>query len=343
MRNIKGLMLAAAFSVVPAAAWAEGPVTLGSRLAAISEELWTPFVFLISCGSFIAGLFLLGIGLTKLAKQHETRGGLWESGLAHLFAAALLISLPDAAGVGLRTLYGTTAAGNSLGITGLDVGQDGGVPGGNPMSEMLGNLASVGQVDDCLVKDAPAACMGANIARNAIPMAVWTLFAFATLAGLFQFASAIMDLVKGQQQGGPPKGLAVKFITAILLINSIGLYTLASRTVLGNEDNPIGKGGLNASSNMLTYTVEPTFEVLKKYAELIGHAFTILAFFGAWAFVRGVFMLRSTAEGKGQGSFGMAMVYIVAGILLANAKYSSCVIMTTLGGDGMGNGFCPSS
>jgi len=339
MRLVKGLVLAAA-SVASGPAWAQP--TLGDRLASIGGELWTPFVFLIACGSFLGGLALLGIGLMKLAKQHETRGGLWESGLAHLLAAALLISLPDAAGVGLKTVYGTTAVGTTLGSAALDVGQDGAAPGSNPMSGLVGNLATVGTVEDCLAKDAPAACMGANIARNAIPMAVWTLFAFATLAGLFQFASAIMDLVKGQQQGGPPKGLAVKFITAILLINSIGLYTLASKTVLGNEDNPIGEGGLNASSNMLTYSVEPAFEVLKKYAELIGHAFTILAFFGAWAFVRGVFMLRSAAEGKGQGSFGMAMVYIVAGILLANAKYSTCVIMTTLGGAGMGDGFCPS-
>jgi hypothetical protein len=36
----------------------------------------------------------------------------------------------------------------------------------------------------------------------------------------------------------------------------------------------------------------------------------------------------------------MGFVFIVAGILLANAKYSSCVILTTMGGSQMAQGFC---
>jgi hypothetical protein len=36
----------------------------------------------------------------------------------------------------------------------------------------------------------------------------------------------------------------------------------------------------------------------------------------------------------------MAATYIIAGILMANAKFSTCLILATVGGADMGTGFC---
>jgi len=345
MRKAAGFWLAILFMAVPGVALAAGGVenTLGGRLAAIGTELWKPLFVLVSFGSFIGGLILLGVGLMKLTRQGESRGGLWDSGLAHLVAAALLISLPSAAGMGVTTLFGNTGSAGTLGSEKLDTGAGAGQAAGVNLDGMVSPLRGAVGTQDCLAQAAPAACMAGNLAVNAVPMAVWTLFAFAFILGLIGLASAIVDLTKGQQQGGMPKGLGTKFATSILLLNGMTLYTFTTNTLLGNKDGAsatILQSGLNDNSGMLRYTVSAGPEILKKYAELIGHCFTILAFFGAWAFIKGIFMIRAASEGRSQGTVGMGMVYIVAGILLANAKYSTCMILTTLGGQSMGGAFC---
>jgi uncharacterized membrane protein HdeD (DUF308 family) len=76
------------------------------------------------------------------------------------------------------------------------------------------------------------------------------------------------------------------------------------------------------------------------YSQLLSNAFVILVFFGAWAFVRGVFMFKGVAEGKQQGSYGMAFTYTIAGIMLANAKFSTCLILGTVGGVDSAVDFC---
>ena len=125
-------------------------------------------------------------------------------------------------------------------------------------------------------------------------------------------------------------------------MNSPLFFSLATTTLLGDIDSPLGSvGHLNAGSSLLTYPTESTLEIVQRYTELIGHSFTILAFFGAWAFVRGIFMIKSVAEaGRQGGSYGMAATYIIAGILLANSKFSACLILGSVGGEGMGLGFC---
>ena len=345
MRNAAGLLLFAVALAFPCVSMAAdtGANTLGQQLYEIGNELWKPLFILISAGSFLAGLVLLAVGLTKLTKQHETRGGIWDSGMAHLVAAAMLISLPDAAGIGVTTLFGSSGSSGGLGASMLDT--DGGrAKSGFDLASVFADVRAPGGTADCMSVEAPAECMARNLAENAIPGAIWTLFAFAFLIGLFTLASAIMDITKGQQAGGLPKGWGVKFLTSVLLLNGSTLYTFTTNTLLGQRDGgkaTINEDGLVAGSSMLTYRPPGNApDILVKYAELIGHCFTILAFFGAWAFIRGIFMLRAASEGRSQGTVGMALVYIGAGILLANSKYSSCMILTTMGGGDMATGFC---
>jgi|HigsolmetaAR206D_1030411.scaffolds.fasta_scaffold00553_10 hypothetical protein len=318
---------------------AHAQTDIGTRLQQFGQDVWQPFFFLISCASFLAGLGLLGMGLLRLARQHETREGLWRSGLAHILAATLLMSLPDAAGIGVATVFGQNSQA-ALGLAGSGIDDDGNsLFGGDGIVPDIGSV-EVGKTENCLISEAPAACMAKNLAVNAVPMAIWTLFGIAFLMGLISFASAILDITKAQGQGGLPRGWSMKLATSILLMNAASLFTLVSRTILGRDDGPVGDGGLNASSSMLSYQIDTQVAVLQRYAEMIGWCFQILAFFGAWAFVRGIFLMKSSAEGRSEGGFGKAAVFIVAGILLANAKFSTCVLLTTVGGQEMGNGFC---
>src|SRR3546814_8170425 len=85
--------------------------------------------------------------------------------------------------------------------------------------------------------------------------------------------------------------------------------------------------GLDTASSLLSYTASSSADdFFQKYEELIGYVLQILTFFGVWAFVRGMLMVKMTAEGKQQQSYMSGIVFIVAGILLANAKVSTCKI-----------------
>lgn len=340
MTMIARFAATAALVLLPGAAYAQSE-TIGEKLRSISQELWSPFLFLIACVSFAAGLALLAMGLLKLARQNETREGIWKSGLSHIVAATLLISLPDAAGAGLITVFSEAASGGASALAGLELDADGGASITSGLVGGVTGMANVGSVQNCLTSSTPATCMARNIAVNAIPMAIWTLFGMTFLLGLIGFASAIFDITRSQGQGGLPKGWSTKVVTSILLMNGATLFTMATSTVLGRQDGPINEQGLNSGSSMLSYPANSSISIVQQYAEMIGHCFTILAFFGAWAFIRGIFLVKAAAEGRTQsGSYGMSAVFIVAGILLANAKYSACVALTTMGGEAMGQGFC---
>lgn len=322
-----------------APAYAQAP-TIGDRLSSIVTEVWNPFFLLIAVGVAVTGLFIFFRGMMKIveAAQSGGRGG-FGPGITHIVVAVFLIALPDAAGIGMTSVLGSARGGATLGSGALDYNDRG--MSGSFLDAITGGLATVGEVDNCLVSEAPATCMAKNIAVNVIPMAVMMLFAMVFLVGLVAFASAIIDIAKASERGDNSRGHVTRIVTSVLLMNAPLFFTMLTTTLLNPNDSPITTTGLNVRSTMLSYPAGSTLEVVQRFTELIGHSFTILAFFGAWAFVRGIFMIKSVAEkGPQSGSYGMAAVYIVAGILLANSKFSACLILGTIGGAAMGAGFC---
>src|SRR3546814_8249601 len=82
--------------------------------------------------------------------------------------------------------------------------------------------------------------------------------------------------------------------------------------------------GLDTASPLLSYTASSSADdFFQKYEELIGYVLQILTFFGVWAFVRGMLMVKMTAEGKQQQSYMYGIVFIVAGILLRSEEHTS--------------------
>jgi hypothetical protein len=303
-------------------------------------DIWNPFLLLIIMTSGLGGIYLLIRGIMKFAAtaQGGGRDG-YGSAMAHIALAAFLIALPQASGMGMNTIFGEARGGGVLSGGGLDY-DDNGV-GGDYLGTLMGGAAAVGSVENCLNNAAPAVCMSQNIAKNVIPMAVIMIFALSFLAGLAIAGTTIVQWAKSTDRSEQSRSNILKIVTAILLMNASVLFRLATTTIMG-QDTPIADTGhLTANSPLLSYPVDSTIEVVKHYSQLIGNAFTILVFFGAWAFIRGIFMVKSVAEaGRQGGSYGMAATYIIAGILMANAKFSTCVILATVGGADMGTGFC---
>lgn len=307
------------------------------------DDMWNPLFLLVAVCSGIGGLFMFARGLMKLSaassQSAQSNSSSWGPGLVSLVIAAMLLALPDAAGMGMTSVLGAAKGGATLGSAGLDYNDNGMT--GNFLDAITGGKAAVGGVENCLVSGTPAACMANNIATNVIPMAVMALFAMVFIFGLIIFAMTLIEIAKAQEnpnQAG--KGAITKLVTAVMLMNAPLAFGLATKTLMGT-DGTITATGLNTSSDFLKYPTGSSLEIVQKYTALIGHSFTILTFFGAWAFVRGIFMIKSLVEGRGnQGSFGMAGVYIVAGVLMANAKPSTCFILNTVGGQSMAAGFC---
>lgn len=340
MRRLALLLTPAILFVATPVFAAEPAGTVGDALRNMLLDVWNPLLLLIVMLSGVAGIYLLIRGVMKLVAtaQGGGRDG-YGSGLAHIALAAFLIALPQASGMGMNTIFGDARGGSTLSSGALDY-DDNGVSG-NYLSTLMGGTAGVGGVENCINSKTPAVCMSQNIAKNIVPSAVVMLFSLTFIGGLAIAGTTIVQWAKSTDRSEQSKSNILKIVTAILLMNASVLFRIATTTVMG-QDTPISDlGHLEAGSPLLTYPVNSSIEVVKRYSELIGNSFTILVFFGAWAFVRGIFMLKAVAEaGRQGGSYGMAATYIIAGILMANSKYSTCLILGTVGGVDMGAGFC---
>jgi hypothetical protein len=324
------------------AAGASGGDTVGEKLRDLMTDVWNPFFLLIAAVAAITGIWMIAKGLMKLSEAAQERGGKgFAPGLAWIVVGAMLIALPDTAGVGMTSLLGQARGGGTLGSTGLDFKSD--TPNtSNFLTSMTGGLASAAPVENCLGSDEPAVCMAKNIATNAVPMGIMVVFSLVFLGGLAGFAMTLIEMAKGTEGRDGGKGHMTRLVTCTLLMNAPVAFGFMASSIFGTGlDNTIGDTGLNSSSSLLSYNGGSTLEIVQHYQKMIGYCFMILAFFGAWAYVRGIFMVKGVAEaGRSAGSYGMAGVYMVAGILMANAKASTCVVLTTAGGSGLAAGFC---
>lgn len=315
--------------------------TLGEKLVGLIDNVWNPLFLLIAVVAAVGGIWMMAKGLMKLAEAANDRGGKgFAPGLIWVIVGAMLIALPDTAGMGMSTIFGSARGGGTLTGAGLDY-KDGIT--GDYFSMMTGGTVAAGDVTNCLGADDPAVCMARNIAVNAVPMGIMVLFSLVFLAGLAGFAMTLVEMAKNSDQQGQSKSHVTRLVISALLMNAPMAFSFMSQTMFGNSTSTISStfGNLNADSSLLKYTSGSSIDIVKRYSALIGYCFTILAFFGAWAYVRGIFMVKGVAEaGRNAGSYGMAGVYMVAGILMANAKASTCVIMKTTGGAGLATGFC---
>jgi hypothetical protein len=359
-----GLGIALAMSSATAAfAQAAGGGTgnsIGEKLQQALNSSSGPLFIGIAAVGWIAGLYLFFSGLHKLSQASESggRGDGAGSGMIRLAMGIMLFALPDIAGIGMQSMFGVGVSNIFGGASelaqisqqlDLETGSGSGAmsAGNSLLSQAIGNAGTPQTPDDCYAAATGITCMAKNIAKNAIPMGIYAIYTICFLAGLAMFASCLWTASKayGQSSQGLPPGFWTKAAVALLLINS-PLLIMTFATTLQGQGGVLTIQGFDAGSNFLSYSFQQTQQAsntsaqLQKFAELIGYVMVILAFFGVWAFFKGIFMVKATAEGKSQGTMGGGFVFMVGGVLLANAKISTCMILYTFGGTGMTFGFC---
>lgn len=334
--------------------------SIGEKLQQALNSSSGPIFIAIAAIGWLAGLYLFFSGLQKLAQAGE-HGGRSEgaaSGMIRLVMGIMLFALPDIAGIGMQSMFGVGIHNIFGGASelaqisqqlDLETGSGSGAlsSGQSLLSQAIGLAGTPQTPEDCYAAATGITCMAKNIAKNAIPMGIYTIYTICFLAGLAMFASVLWTVSKayGQSSQGLPQGIWTKAAVALLLINS-PLLIMTFATTLQGHGGVLTIEGFDAGSNFLSYSFQQTQQAsntsaqLQRFAELIGYVLVILAFFGVWAFFKGIFMVKATAEGKSQGTMGGGFVFMVGGVLLANAKISTCMILYTFGGSGMTFGFC---
>lgn len=334
MKRIVAPIVFAASMLLASPAYAQA--TVGNRLNEILKDITGPFVFLISLVCLVGGVALLIKGFLKLK---ESSGNQAQAGtaIAIIAAAALLIALPETAGTGMMTLTGT---GNMAGIvTSSDISAAKIGIGDESPGSFSSKTADVGAVTDCYSAAEPVPCMAGNIARNVVPIGIVAVFIIVFVSGLWGLGSALFETTKIEGGRSLPDGWWGRVIFNIVLLNASVIFQIASQTLLGNAGTVRGSG-LEPNSTLLKYDIGVSGATFQQYETLIGHVFTILALFGAIAFVRGIMVCKSAGDGKQGGSYSHGIVFIVAGVLLANSKYSTCLVLGTMLGNSGTFGFC---
>lgn len=368
IRYASGLAAATTAFLYSAAAYAQlntgggssgfGDNSLGSKLYGFLTNSTAPVFVLLAGISWLCGLFLLGTGLAKLAGQAEHHGHRGEAAgaLVRILAGILLFAMPDVAGIGISSITGgiTNIFGSSSDLAqisqSLDI-ENG--SGSGTIANRQSNLASILQratvtpPRDCLASLEGISCMAENVAKNFVPIGIYSVYVLCFLAGAAMFMACLMTLAKayGHHGQGLQQGFWAKVLTALILMNSPWLIAMFA-TTLNGTGGVLSETGFNSSSGLLSYTFAQTGQQtnasaqLQKFQDLIGYLMTILAFFGVWAFFRGVFVCKATAEGKSGSTYGHGIVFMVGGVLLANAKLSICATLFTMMGQAGTFGFC---
>ena len=289
--------------------------TLGAMVGSFADNIWNPFWITLLGLGFLAGLWLVATGLGKF-KDTGGHGSSHMDGLLRIIGGAFLLAIPNSIGIGIQTLYG--GVGNHT---------------------LTGSNAPVGAVQDCLSSGGGITCVAQNVALNLVPAFVEVCFAILGLIGAIMIVQTIYSVATSAASGHhqPPKGWLTKIVIGILMSNIPYLFYLIQNT-MGENSGTIGMNGFNRSSPMLAYVANTSNATLQQYQALIGWVFYILVMFGVISVWRGITQIKSFADGSERSGMGSGITHIIAGVMLANAKWTTCIVVTTMFGQNFG--FC---
>ena len=360
MRNWFRFLATYALFVTTAPAYATTTAgnDLGTRLSGVLTDIYGPLFLTIAGVCYLVGFIMLAKGLDLMkdssawGSTRSTRENGAGRGMAHLASGAVLIAFPEAIGIGVTTMFGD--AFNIFGSASefksvaaqLDMGNN---PNFGVRDGSLRSLLAIGTVtppENCYLSAAPAVCFSKNIAQNVVPIGLIVTYAGVFLAGALMVAKAVFEFAHEDVggRGGDGKSAVAKAAVGFLMCNSPFLLGAISTTILGQTGALTTRGGLDKS--FLSYRFSgsvsgSTTAWLQSHGEMMGYLFTILALFGALAFFRGIFVLKSITDRRGSNaSAGNALVFMAAGVFLANMKMTACFVTNTFGGAGMTLGFC---
>ena len=280
------------------AAWAQ---TVGDSITGGMTGVATMPV-LINYISYIAGFVVAVTGLLKV-KDHVVAPdrtplshGLWRLG-----AAGLLISLPVAAGLLMRTMLTSSVFGTTEGATTVAMA----VSASPSLDQMMINL----------------------IANIKAPMGflIWSLSA---ILGLFFLVSAFVRMAKGAGQDGPRgslgSGTVGRVIIGAILLSLAATADIFTSTIFGGASAQFeGMSIPGVSAATLDHAVSVMAAILV-FVQIVGFI----------AFMRGFLMLRALADGNNGVSTAAAATHIIGGAVAINISPALKVIQETVCGGG---------
>lgn len=280
------------------AAWAQ---TIGASITSGMTGVATMPV-LINYISYIAGFVVAVTGLLKV-KDHVVAPdrtplshGLWRLG-----AAGLLISLPVAAGLLMRTMLTSTVFGTTRAATTV------------PMA-----MAASPSLDQMMIN------LIANI-KAPMGFLIWSLSA---ILGLFFLVSAFVRMAKGAGQDGPRgslgSGTVGRVIIGAILLSLAATADIFTTTIFGGA-------GAQFSGMNIPGVAAPT---LARAESVMAAILVFIQIIGFIAFMRGFLMLRALADGNNGVSTAAAATHIVGGAVAINISPALEIIQTTVCGGG---------
>jgi hypothetical protein len=311
----------------PAEAATGASQSIGSVVQTFFQNISSPLVGLIIVATTMLGILIAASGIFRLADSGSRQGGGGNptfDGLLRIAGGAFLAALPSFLGMGLASIYGS----GSLNAGGF-------------------NSATFTAPSSCVsftggtANAAALTCVAQNVAQNMTPIVVPALFIAVVMIGMVLVAQGLYTVAMANSNGGRqmPKGWVAKIVIGFLICNTPYLIS-AVESSMGVTSGTISQTGYNSGSTLLTYTAPTGTSMLQQWQSLIQYVFIILVMFGAIAVWRGVILLKAAADGTGQGSMGKGVTHIVGGVLIANAKFTMCIVMNTFMGNGASLGFC---
>ena len=305
--------------------------TIGGAVYDAGSDIFKPVLATVVGIFYLLAIWLASSGLNYMKRAgdaNESRNGRYAvGGVLRFFGAGALAALPDMMNMGIFSLF---------------KGTDGAIYDGSLTTHGPSN------VSECLSASAAGdanalTCVAQNIGINVVPVAIEFTFIACVVAGAIICGRALYKMAThdGEQSRTGLGSLIGKFIVGLLFCN-VGIFFYNIENTIGISNSSItGRGAASISGvpSMLTYTPDSSVAILSSFASLISWTFVFLMMVGVFAFVRGLMIMYSLTNGGGhQKGMTSAVVHMMAGVLLANGKFSTCIILSSFVGQGFG--FC---
>ena len=149
---------------------------------------------------------------------------------------------------------------------------------------------------------------------------------FATVAGMIFIMIGISRLIKSSQEGPRgPGGLGTisTFVTGAILLSATTILRAFSTSLFGSP--------VSQTRAALTYATGLSPDEQAAVDNVISAVVRFLIIIGLISFVRGIFIMRDVAEGKGQASTMSGLTHIIGGALAVNIGPVINAVQFTLG------------
>ncbi|MFK7838984.1 MAG: hypothetical protein AB8B83_01525 [Bdellovibrionales bacterium] len=295
-----------------------GTTGLGQRICGIVTHTGAFPAFLTAI-AYIFGLVMGVWGILKIRDHvlNPQQTGVFE-GISRLIAGGAFFALPFVVQVFTNSVVGTGITGSAF--TSYNHGNA-------TINGYVTSLLTSGSCPTGVGLDAMMLCLASDILG---PIHVVLNF-FAFVAGIIFIMIGISRLIKGAQEGAKaPGGLGTLMTFAIggALISYNDIIRAATTTFTGSSTT--------FTNAKMQYTTGMSADETAAAHAVITAVIKFMIVIGIISFVRGLFIVRSVAEGNQQASMMAGVTHLIGGALAVNLGPVLNAVQETLGTTGFG-------